>query len=199
MTSRTPPHEPWGLGGGVVSTGSVAAATARLLLRGAVAARGALPPERCLPPDAVFAELERVGTTVVVRGPSLRLRRPRHFAQVLVVAGELAPDHALDQRLGQAHRSAQRPLGDEPDPGALAVGRQRPGAVDRERPLDDADVEAVGAVEHGELDHLGELLAPRRLGPLAHAVALAQGGPSVSGSTLVFEVCHARRLAGSVM
>jgi hypothetical protein len=48
----------------------VAAATARLLLRGAIAARGALPPERCLPPDAVFAELERVGTSVVVGGPS---------------------------------------------------------------------------------------------------------------------------------
>jgi hypothetical protein len=70
VTSRTPPHEDWGLGGGVGSTGSVAAATARLLLRGAIAARGALPPERCLPADAVFAELARVGTTVVVSGPS---------------------------------------------------------------------------------------------------------------------------------
>ena len=70
VTARTPPHEAWGLGGGVVSTGSVAAATARLLLRGAILARGALPPERCLPPDAVFAELERVGTTVMVSGPS---------------------------------------------------------------------------------------------------------------------------------
>jgi saccharopine dehydrogenase-like NADP-dependent oxidoreductase len=66
VTSRTPPHEGWGLGGGVVSTGSVAAATARLLLRGAIDARGALPPERCLPPDALAVELARVGTTFAV-------------------------------------------------------------------------------------------------------------------------------------
>jgi len=67
VTSVTPPHEEWGLGGGVVSTGSVAAATARLLVRGTLDARGALPPERCLPPDALFAELERVGTTLSVQ------------------------------------------------------------------------------------------------------------------------------------
>jgi lysine 6-dehydrogenase len=66
ITSRTPPHGAWGLGGGVVSTGSVAAATARLLLRGVLEARGALPPERCLPPDALVEELERVGTTFAV-------------------------------------------------------------------------------------------------------------------------------------
>jgi hypothetical protein len=63
---RTPPHDAWGLGGGVVSTGSVAAATACLLLRGALEARGALPPERCLPPDALVDELARVGTTFAV-------------------------------------------------------------------------------------------------------------------------------------
>jgi lysine 6-dehydrogenase len=67
VTSVTPPHDAWGLGGGVVSTGSVAAATARLLLRDALDARGALPPERCLPPDVLFDELARVGTTVDVR------------------------------------------------------------------------------------------------------------------------------------
>lgn len=66
VTSRTPPHDAWGLGGGVVSTGSVAAATARLFLRGALEARGALPPERCLPPDALVDELARVGTTFAV-------------------------------------------------------------------------------------------------------------------------------------
>jgi len=66
VTSRTPPHDAWGLGGGVVSTGSVAAATARLLLRGALEARGALPPERCLPPDALVDELARVATTFAV-------------------------------------------------------------------------------------------------------------------------------------
>jgi lysine 6-dehydrogenase len=67
VTSLTPPHVEWGLGGGVVSTGSVAAATARLLLRGALDARGALPPERCLPVDVLFDELARVGTTVDVQ------------------------------------------------------------------------------------------------------------------------------------
>jgi saccharopine dehydrogenase-like NADP-dependent oxidoreductase len=55
------------LGGGVVSTGSVAAATARLLLRGDLDARGATPPERCLPAEALFAEVARVGTTVDVQ------------------------------------------------------------------------------------------------------------------------------------
>ncbi|MFL5956436.1 MAG: saccharopine dehydrogenase family protein [Solirubrobacterales bacterium] len=67
VTSVTPPHDAWGLGGGVVSSGSVGAATARMLLRGALDVRGALPPERCLPPDALFAELERVGTTLSVQ------------------------------------------------------------------------------------------------------------------------------------
>jgi saccharopine dehydrogenase-like NADP-dependent oxidoreductase len=67
VTSLTPPHDGWGLGGGVVSTGSVAAATARLLLRGDLDARGAMPPERCLPAEALFAEVARVGTTVDVQ------------------------------------------------------------------------------------------------------------------------------------
>ena len=40
----------WGLGGGIVSTASPAAAAVRLLARGGVDARGALPPERCLDP-----------------------------------------------------------------------------------------------------------------------------------------------------
>jgi hypothetical protein len=66
VTSVTPPHDEWGLGGGVVSTGSVAAAAARMLVRGEIDARGALPPERCLPASALFDELERVGTTVSV-------------------------------------------------------------------------------------------------------------------------------------
>jgi saccharopine dehydrogenase (NAD+, L-lysine-forming) len=66
VTSLTPPHQAWGLGGGIVSTGSVAAAAVRLLARGRLDARGALPPERCLPADAVVAELGRVGTTFVI-------------------------------------------------------------------------------------------------------------------------------------
>ncbi len=64
VTSFTPPHEEWGLGGGIVSTAAPAAAAVRLLARGAVAARGALPPERCIDPDALFPELERRGNRI---------------------------------------------------------------------------------------------------------------------------------------
>ncbi len=59
----TRPMEQWGLGGGVVSTGAPAAAAVRLLARGRIEARGALPPERCVDPDDLFPELERRGTT----------------------------------------------------------------------------------------------------------------------------------------
>jgi saccharopine dehydrogenase (NAD+, L-lysine-forming) len=61
MRAVTPPHERWGLGGGIVSTASPAAAAVRLMARGAVDARGALPPERCLDADAMFAELATRG------------------------------------------------------------------------------------------------------------------------------------------
>ena len=64
ITSFTPPHEEWGLGGGIVSTAAPAAATERLIARGAVEARGALPPERCIEPDALFPELERRGNRI---------------------------------------------------------------------------------------------------------------------------------------
>lgn len=59
--SLTPPHREWGLGGGIVSTATPIAAAARLLARGEVSARGALPPELCLDPAAMFAELESRG------------------------------------------------------------------------------------------------------------------------------------------
>jgi saccharopine dehydrogenase-like NADP-dependent oxidoreductase len=58
----TTPHEAWGLGGGVVSTAAPAAAAVRLLARGQVDARGALPPERCIEPDTMFEELEARGS-----------------------------------------------------------------------------------------------------------------------------------------
>jgi saccharopine dehydrogenase-like NADP-dependent oxidoreductase len=61
VSCLTPPHEGWRLGGGVVSTASPAAATVRLLARGKIEARGALPPERCIDPDDMFPELERRG------------------------------------------------------------------------------------------------------------------------------------------
>ena len=59
--SFTPPREEWGIGGGVLSTGSVAAATVRLLARGRITATGALPAESCIDPEEMFAELEGRG------------------------------------------------------------------------------------------------------------------------------------------
>jgi saccharopine dehydrogenase (NAD+, L-lysine-forming) len=64
VTSFTPPHEDWGLGGGIVSTAAPAAAVVRLLARDVVEARGALPPEKCIDPDALFPELERRGNRI---------------------------------------------------------------------------------------------------------------------------------------
>ena len=61
-TALTPPHERWGMGGGVVSTASVAAATVRLLARGRLPLSGVHPPEAALDAGELFAELERVGT-----------------------------------------------------------------------------------------------------------------------------------------
>ena len=59
--SVTPPNEAWGLGGGIVSTASPAAAAVRLLARGSITKRGALPPESCIDPDEMFADLEARG------------------------------------------------------------------------------------------------------------------------------------------
>jgi saccharopine dehydrogenase-like NADP-dependent oxidoreductase len=59
--SVTPPHTDWGLGGGIVSTASPAAAAVRLLARKEITATGALPPEKCIDPDEMFAELETRG------------------------------------------------------------------------------------------------------------------------------------------
>jgi lysine 6-dehydrogenase len=59
--SITPPHEGWGLGGGIVSTATPAAAAVRLLARGSIERRGALPPESCIDPEEMFVELETRG------------------------------------------------------------------------------------------------------------------------------------------
>jgi len=70
VTALTGPHEAWGIGGGVVSTASVAAAVTRLLARGELrdpAGYGPLtgvhPPERALHHATLFPELERRGCT----------------------------------------------------------------------------------------------------------------------------------------
>lgn len=70
VRSFTPPHEEWGLGGGIVSTASPAAAAVRLLARGRIEARGALPPERALDPDETFSELETRGVRFEVGAPA---------------------------------------------------------------------------------------------------------------------------------
>jgi lysine 6-dehydrogenase len=58
VTAVTRPMERWGLGGGIVSTAAPAAAAVRLLARGRIEARGALPPERCIDPDDLFPQLQ---------------------------------------------------------------------------------------------------------------------------------------------
>ena len=63
VTGLTVPHAGWGLGGGIVSTASVAAATARLFARGRIPRVGAFPPERCLDFDELAAELAPRGAT----------------------------------------------------------------------------------------------------------------------------------------
>lgn len=59
VTATTAPIDAWGIGGSIVSTAAPAAAAVRLLARGRIAARGALPPELCVEPDDLFPELER--------------------------------------------------------------------------------------------------------------------------------------------
>lgn len=72
VTAVTGPMEEWGIGGSIVSTAAPAAAAVRLLARGRIQRRGALPPERCVRPEGLFPELELRGCefsveTVVIR------------------------------------------------------------------------------------------------------------------------------------
>jgi lysine 6-dehydrogenase len=62
----TEPMEEWGIGGGVVSTATPVSAAVRLLARGDISERGVLPPESCVDPAALFAELESRGCRVEV-------------------------------------------------------------------------------------------------------------------------------------
>ena len=63
---RATSHPHFGIGGSVVSTAAPAAAAVRLLARGRLSAMGALPPERCIEPELLFAELEGRGCTFEV-------------------------------------------------------------------------------------------------------------------------------------
>jgi saccharopine dehydrogenase-like NADP-dependent oxidoreductase len=64
VRSVTRPH--FGLGGSIVSTAAPSAATVRLLARGSLSARGVHPPERCIDPEEMFAELSDRGATITV-------------------------------------------------------------------------------------------------------------------------------------
>jgi saccharopine dehydrogenase-like NADP-dependent oxidoreductase len=66
VRSLTTPHEPFGLGGSVVSTAAPAAAAVRLLARGRIDAVGAQFPERCIGPADFFAEVETRSCTIEV-------------------------------------------------------------------------------------------------------------------------------------
>ncbi len=70
VRSLTTPHGEWGLGDGIVSTATPAAAAVALLARGGIEARGALPSESCIDADEMFAELEPRGVEVTIEsGP----------------------------------------------------------------------------------------------------------------------------------
>jgi lysine 6-dehydrogenase len=62
----TRPHD--GVGGSVNSTAAPAAAAVRLLARGSLQARGAHPPERCIEPEEMFAELRARGCSFSFEG-----------------------------------------------------------------------------------------------------------------------------------
>jgi lysine 6-dehydrogenase len=63
LTARAVTRPHFGLGGSVISTATPAAACVRLFARGALTATGVHPPERCIGPGLMFAELEARGCT----------------------------------------------------------------------------------------------------------------------------------------
>jgi lysine 6-dehydrogenase len=66
VTVRAVSRPHFGLGGSIISTAAPIAAAVRLRARGSLAATGALPPERCIDPDEMFAELETRGCEFTV-------------------------------------------------------------------------------------------------------------------------------------
>lgn len=57
VTCKTSPVPQWGLGGSVISTSAPAAAAVRLMAKGKITARGAIPPEAAMVPQDMFDEL----------------------------------------------------------------------------------------------------------------------------------------------
>ena len=114
----TRPVEELGVGGGVASTAAPAAAAVRLLARGDLRTRGVHPPERCIEPDAMFAELR-------MRGSEFDVSVERGGGGVKVgVAdrdqGRRVPRRAHAGRDPRADRA--RPRG--PDPGRRGGGQR---------------------------------------------------------------------------
>jgi len=72
VTATTRGIEQWEIGGSIVSTAAPAAAAVRLLARGRITARGALPPELCVEPDDLFPELEQRNCSFEVEERALR-------------------------------------------------------------------------------------------------------------------------------
>lgn len=64
LRARTDPH--FGLGGSIVSTAAPVAAAVRLFARGSLDTTGVLPPEQCIEPGELFAELESRGCSFSV-------------------------------------------------------------------------------------------------------------------------------------
>jgi lysine 6-dehydrogenase len=75
----TRPH--FGLGGSIVSTAAPAAAAVRLLARGQLTATGMYPPERCVDPGLMFAELETRGCSFTVTTSVPEAAGARPFAR----------------------------------------------------------------------------------------------------------------------
>jgi saccharopine dehydrogenase (NAD+, L-lysine-forming) len=82
VTATTAPHAAWGLGGGIVSTGTTIAAVARLLARGALAdpllglpPAGVLAPEAVVRFDLLAAELAGRGCTFTVHDEHIEVHR----------------------------------------------------------------------------------------------------------------------------
>jgi len=73
VRSITKPHEPFGIGGSIVSTAAPAVAAVRLLARGKISAIGALFPERCIEPEDMFAELRARSCEISVEVEELAL------------------------------------------------------------------------------------------------------------------------------
>jgi saccharopine dehydrogenase-like NADP-dependent oxidoreductase len=57
VRSVTTPHRPFSIGGSIVSTAAPAVAAVRMLARGEISAIGVTFPERCIEPEALFAQL----------------------------------------------------------------------------------------------------------------------------------------------